>query len=146
MRALSTPAREQRREEQGRIEQLDPFVAQHVGDGGDERIGVARLEPGQDGNEGEVGNDAGENLDVTHLAGHHRLGCSRGLEQLDALAKLAEGHPMQRRPGRAGGLLQFGEGLFLDGDDGDLVAEVTSALQCEEGKLAVAGDEADARH
>ena len=45
-----------------------------------------------------------------------------------------------------GSLLQVGEGFLFDGDDDDLVTEVTGTLQCEKRKLAVAGDEADARH
>ena len=49
-------------------------------------------------------------------------------------------------PALPGSLLQVGEGLLLDGDDGDLVTEIAGALQCEKRKLAVAGDEADARH
>ena len=83
---------------------------------------------------------------MADLAGHDRLGHAGRLEQLDALAQLAERHPVQRRAGLPGGLLQVGEGLLLDGDDGDLVTEITGALQCEKRKLAVAGDEADACH
>ena len=46
---------------------------------------------------------------------------------------------------RAAGL-QLGKGFLLDGDDGDVVAETAGALQREEGKPAVAGDEAYAGH
>ena len=53
---------------------------------------------------------------------------------------------MQRRAGFPGDFLEIGEGLFLDGDDRDLVTEITGALECEKGKLAVAGDKADACH
>ncbi len=39
----------------------------------DQRVGVSRPEPGQHRQEREVGNDAGKDLDVLDLAGHHRL-------------------------------------------------------------------------
>ena len=87
-----------------------------------------------------------KDLDVSDLACHDRLGHAGRLEQLDALAELAERDPVQRRAGLPGRLLQVGEGFLLDGDDDDLVTEITGALQCEKRKLAVAGDEADACH
>ena len=41
---VRTPvARQQRRQKGGRVEQLDAVVAQHVGDAGDQRVGVLRL-------------------------------------------------------------------------------------------------------
>ena len=40
---------EQRREKHGRVQQFDPFVAHHVGDRGDQGVGVARLEAGEHG-------------------------------------------------------------------------------------------------
>ena len=83
---------------------------------------------------------------MADLAGHDRLGHAGRLEQLDALAELSERDPVQRRAGLPRRLLEVGEGFLLDGDDGDLVTEITGALQCEKGKLAVAGDEADACH
>ena len=68
------------------------------------------------------------------------------LQDLDALAQLAERDPVQVGAGLARRLLEIGERLLLDRDDGDVVAEAAGALQHEEGKPAVAGDEADACH
>ena len=43
-------------------------------------------------------------------------------------------------------MLQLRERLFFDRDDGDVVSEAASALQRQEGKPAVAGDETYAGH
>ena len=47
-------------------------------------------------------------------------------------------------PSLARRVLEVGERLFLDRDDRDVVAEIAGALEGEKGKLAVAGDDADA--
>ena len=121
---MSTPAPgQQRRQERGRIEQLDAVVAHDVGDGGDQRVGVAGLEPGQDRQQRQVGHDAREDLDVLDLPGHDRLGDAGGLQDLDALAEVAERDPVEVGPRLPGGPFELGKGLFLDGDDGDVVAE-----------------------
>ena len=62
------------------------------------------------------------------------------------LAELSERDPVKGGVGLPSRGLEVGKGFFLDGDDRDLVAEVTGALQCEEGEFAVAGDDAYACH
>ena len=139
-------AGEQRRQEHRRVEQLDPLVFHDVRHRGDQRIGVPRLEAPEHRQQRQVRDDAGEDLDMTHLPRHHRLRHAGGLEELDALAELSEGDPVEGGVGLPRRGLEVGERFFLDGDDRDLVAEVTGALQCEERKFAVAGDDADACH
>ena len=95
-RSVSTPSPgEQRLEERRRVQQLDALVAHHVGDRRNQRIGVARLEPGEHRQQRQIGHDAGEDLDVLDLPGHHRLGDAGRLENLDALAQVAERDPVK---------------------------------------------------
>ena len=68
------------------------------------------------------------------------------LQDLDTLTQMAERDPVQVRAGLARRLLQLRKRLFFDRHDGDVVAEAASALQRQEGKPAVAGDETDAGH
>ena len=137
-------AGQQRREKRRRVEQLDAVVAQHVGHAGDERVGVPGLEPHQHAEERQVGHDVGEELRVLHLPRHHRLSDAGLLEHADALAELAERHPVQRRRRRPrGGVRELGEGLLLDGDDGDVVPSRARRIEDEKGKPAVAGDQAE---
>ena len=75
-------AREQRREERRRVQQLDAVLAQHVGDAGDERVGVLGLEPHQHAEQRHVGHDVGEELRVLDLPGHHGLRDAGSLEQV----------------------------------------------------------------
>ena len=67
-------------------------------------------------------------------------------QQLDAAPQLTERDGVQRRTERGRPLHQVVADLFLDGDDGHVVAEGTSGIEDEEGKLAVAGDEANWSH
>ncbi len=67
-------ARQQRLEKRRRVEQLDALVAHDLGDGRNQRVGVAGLEAGEHGQQRQVRHDAGEDLDVLDLAGHHRAG------------------------------------------------------------------------
>ena len=53
---------------------------------------------------------------------------------------------MQVCPGVAGRPFELGKRLLLHGDDGDVVTEAARALEHEEGKPAVAGNQTDAGH
>ena len=44
--------------------------------------------------------------------------------------------------GRAASVVEIGKGFFLEGDDGDVVAGAARGVEDEEGKAAVAGDQA----
>ena len=68
------------------------------------------------------------------------------LQDLDALAELAERHPVEVRARLARRRLEIGKRLLLDGHDGDVVAEAAGALQHQKGKPAVAGNETDSAH
>ena len=126
---------EQGRQEHGRVEQVDALVFHDFGHRGDQRVGVPRLEAPEHRQQGQVRDDGGEDLDMTHLARHHRLRDAGGLEELDALAQLSQGDPVKGGVGLPRRGLEVGERLFLDGDHRDLVAKVTGALQCEERNL-----------
>ena len=56
------------------------MVAQDVGDGRDDRVGVARLQLRDEAQRGQVGTDVGEQPRVLHLSGHHRLRHPRVLQ------------------------------------------------------------------
>ena len=62
------------------------------------------------------------------------------LEGLDELGQLAERKPVNCR---GAVLLDLGRGLFLDRCNDNLHALRPRGIQHQEGKLAVAGDEAD---
>jgi hypothetical protein len=63
-------------------------------------------------------------------------------EDADAGAELAERHPVQRGLGFPRGRVgQFGKRLFLDRDDGHLVALGAGGIEHEKRKTAVASDE-----
>ena len=64
---------QQRLKKCSRADQLDPLVAQHLGHRAQQHVGVARAQVQQQLGQPPVGPDAGENLLVLHLAGHHRL-------------------------------------------------------------------------
>ena len=118
------------------------MIAQHVGHGGDDRVGVLRLDAHQQTDRHHVGNDVGEELRVLHLPGHHGLRDAGLLEQVDPCPELSQRDAMQRRRRRLRRLaFEFGERLFLEGDDGDLVARRARRLEDEEGKPAVAGNQ-----
>ena len=68
----------------------------------------------QHGHERRVGANApGKDLRVLHLPGHDGMRRARLLEQADARAKLADGNPVDRRAGSAGGLVEILERLSL---------------------------------
>ena len=137
-------AREQRREEGRRVDQLDAVVAQHLRDRRDQRVGVPGAQAQEDGQQQAVGHDAGEDLDVLDLPGHHRVGDAGRPEGLDALPQLAEREPVDRGPRLAGGgVLEFRERLLPHGDDGHLVAEPAGGVEHEQREPAVARDEAE---
>ena len=138
-------ARQQRREERGRIEQLDAVVAHHVGHRGDQRVGVARLEPRQHRQQRQVGNDAGEDLDVLDLPGHDGPRHAGRLQDLDALAELAERDPVQVGAGASrAACSSSGNASSLTATTVTSWPRLAGALQREKRKPAVAGDEADA--
>ena len=83
----------------------------------------------------QVRDDAGEDLDVLDLAGHHRLRHAGRLEDLDALAQLAERDPVEVGAGVARRAFELGKRLLLDGDDGDVVAEAAGARSTRKGNL-----------
>jgi hypothetical protein len=59
---------------------------------------------------------------------------------------MAERHPLQLGAGVSGRLLEFGERLFFDGNDGHVVAEAAGALQGKEGEPAVPRDDSNGGH
>ncbi len=63
---------QQRRQQRGRVDQLDAVLAQDVGDGTDQAIGVSRRELAQHRDERHVRDDATEDLGVLDLSGHDR--------------------------------------------------------------------------
>ena len=126
--------REQRREERGRVHQLDAVFAQHVGDRADDAVRVSRHQLAQDLRHRPVRCDAErKDLGVLDLAGHDRVRDARLLEQADAGAELPERDPVNlaARPLRRVG--QFGERLFLRRDDGDVVAGARAASRTRNG-------------
>ena len=94
--------------------------------------------------ERQVGHDVGEQLGVLDLPGHHRLGDAGVLQQADALARAGRARPSAAPPpaARAADVGELGKRLFLEGDDGDVVAGAARRVEDEEGKPAVAGDQA----
>ena len=64
------------------------------------------------------------------------------LQDLDARAELAERDPVDVALRSGGRLVQFGEGLFLGGDDRDVVPLGPGGLEDEERETAVTGDQA----
>ena len=80
------------------------------------------------------------------LSGHDRLADPGFLQYLDTLTEVAEGDPVEVGPGSAGRPFELGKRLLLHGDDGDVVTEAARALEREEGKPAVAGNQTDAGH
>ena len=71
---VSTPGRAtQIGQQRRRVHQRDAVVLQHVGDGGDQRVGVLRLQPRQHRQQRQVRHDAAEQLHVLDLAGHDGL-------------------------------------------------------------------------
>ena len=83
-------AGKERAEERRRVHQLDTVITHHVGDRGDQRVGVSRLEAGEYRQKGQVGDDAGKDLRVLDLPGHQGARDPVGLENLDTLAQVAE--------------------------------------------------------
>ena len=137
---------QQRLQQFGRVDERDAVVGQHVGDGGNQRVGVPRLQ-----------------ARAAPRAASGRAGCREkiltcltcpaitarrdpgGLQHLDARAELAERHPVQVRSRLArGGVGQIGEGLFLHRDDGDLIPLRAGRVEDEKREPAVAGDDASA--
>ncbi len=108
----------------------------------DQRVGVPRLEAGEDSEQGHVRDDSRKDLRVLDLPGHHGLRHAVVLENLDTLAEVAERDRVVARVRITGRLLQFRKRFFLDGDDGDVVAEAARPLEREKRKPAVAGDDA----
>ena len=81
------------------------------------------------------GTMSAKELRVLDLPGHHRLGDAGLLQQADAGAQLAERDPVQVRRRRARrDVGELGKGLFLDGDDGDVVPGAARGVEDEEGE------------
>ena len=90
---------------------------------------------------------AAEELHVLDLPGHDGLRSRRrASKRRDALAELAE--RIQANvvpPSSAASASSSRKRLALDGDDGDVVAELARGAEHEERKRAVAGDQAERR-
>ena len=86
--------REQRFEIGGRRDQLDALVAEDLGHGAEQHVGVAGAEVEQQLRQPPVGADAGEDLLVLDLSGHDGAGDAFGLEGLDEPRELAEREPV----------------------------------------------------
>ncbi len=106
--------REQRRDERRGVDELDAVVAQHGGHGADQTVGVPPAQLGEDGKQRRVRNDVGEDFGVLHLPRHHGMGHAGLLQHLDAGAELPERDPVDVALLAAGGLVQLGEGFFLE--------------------------------
>ena len=118
------------------------MVAQHRGDRADDAVRVSPPQLRQHRQQRGVRQQARrENLGVLHLPRHDRLGDARLLQQLDQRAELAEGNPVDRALRAGRGLVQFGKGLFLGGDDRDVVPLRHGSIEHEKRKAAVTGDE-----
>ena len=138
---------EERLEVLGGGDELDAFVAEDLGDGAEEHVGVAGAEVEEELGEAPVGADAGEDLLVLDLAGHDGAGDAFGLEGFDEAGEFAEGEPVDVDVGVGGGAgVDLGVGLFLDGGDDDGEAVGACGVEQQEGEAAVAGDEAEFRH
>ena len=138
--------REQRMQKRRRIEQLDSRVAHDVGDRRNQCIGIPRPEPCEHRQQDAIRHDAGEDLHVLHLAGHHGLRDPGRFENLDARAELTERNPVKVGPRLSRRCLEIDECLFLDRHNCDVVAEAASPLQHEKRKSAVPGNETDFAH
>ena len=78
-RRVRTPGlREQRFEVVRGGDELDAFVAEDLGDGAEQHVGVAGAEVEQEFGEAPVGADGGEDLRVLDLAGHDGAGDALG--------------------------------------------------------------------
>ena len=124
-------------------DEFDAFVAEDLGDGAEEHVGVAGAKVEEELGEAPVGANAGEDLLVLDLAGHDGAGDAFGVEGFDEAGEFAEGEPVDVDVGVGGGAgVDVGVGLFVDG--GDDYGEVVGArgVEEEEGEAAVAGDEA----
>ena len=116
-------------QERRRVDELDAVVAQHVGDGGDERVGVLRLEAREHRQQRQVGHDAARRSSCASPGPPSpRASTPASLQDLDAPAELPERDPVDgRAPCRAAAGLEVGRRLFLDRDDGDVVAHAARA-------------------
>ena len=138
--------REQRLQERRGVEQLDALAAHHVGDRRDQGIGGLGAQAHQHLQQRPVWRDVGKQLRVLDLARHHGL-CAPGLlQQLDASTELAERHGVQRGAECRGPFGQVVARLFLDRHDGDVMPEGGGRVEHEQGKRAVAGNQADRSH
>ena len=136
---------EQRRDERGRIDQLDSVVAQHRRDRADQAVGIPPPQLREHRQQRRVRQQPGrEDLGVLDLARHHRVRDARLLEQLDAGPELAERDPVDRAPDARRRIVQFGKGLFLGGDNRDVVALSDGRVEHQKGKPAVTGNQAKA--
>ena len=105
---------------------------------------LRRLQPHQHAEQRQVRHDAGEELGVLDLPGHHRLRHAGLLQQADALPELAERDPVQAAPGgRAAAVVQIGKGLFLERDDRHVVPGAAGGVEHQEREPAVAGDQTE---
>ena len=88
----------------------------------------------------QSGLDAGKNLLVLDLSGHHgavtpsRLKVSISLESSPSESQCTAAAPL---------VLDFRRGFFLDGRDDDVESLGARGVKNQKGKLAVAGDEAE---
>jgi hypothetical protein len=137
-----TRFREQRREQQSRVNQLDTVFAKHVGHGADQTIRVSRRELHQDRKKRPVWNDAPEDLGVLHLPSHDGRRYAGLLQQVDTRAKLPERNPVDWRGVPMGSRIQLGERFFLDRDDRDLVSQRACRVEHEKRKSPVASEKA----
>ncbi len=132
-------------EKSGRVEQLDPVVAQHISDSGNDRIRVAGFEPHQHRHQRLIRNDLGEELGVLDLPRHDGFADAGLLQQRDAGPELAERDPMQRGRGRLRRVhRQFGKGFFGERDHGDVVTRAARGVEDEKRKAPVPRDQAEA--
>ncbi len=122
---------------------MDAFIGQHLGDGADQGIGIARGQGKQQLGQPPVGLDGAEDLLVLHLPGHNGLGDAGGPEGLDEPGQLSQREPVH---GSGTVLLDLGDGLLLDGGYHDLVAGSAGGLQYQQRELAIAGDETEFGH
>ena len=74
------------------------------------------------------------------MSGHNGAMNAFTLEGLDEPGELAEGEPVN---GCGAAFFDFRRGLFLDGGYHDVESLGASGVNDQEGKLAVAGDEAE---
>ena len=132
--------RQQRLKQRCRAHQRDAFVREYLGHRADQRIRIAQRQCEQHLRQPPVRLDAAENPLVLDLPGHDGLRHAFCFERFDQLRQLAQRKPMDRR---SAALLDLGRGLFLDGGDNHLHALRTRGVQHQEGKLAVARDQAD---